>query len=99
MIKEVILNDFVLNVTDFKDGTVKTKTEEYLKTISFNFKVRGGNEYHEVTSHLYNTTFDVKIPERDLTFRGTISNYFTSRNDFTDENSVADFSLELTEVK
>ena len=98
MTKEVILNDFVLMITDFKEGTVK-KTGDNLKTISFNFKVRGGNEYHDVTSHLYNTTFDVKVPERDLTFRGTISNYFTSRNDFTDENSFADFSLELTEVK
>lgn len=99
MINEVILGGLILNVTDFIEGTVKNKTGENLKTISFNFKVKGGNEYHDVTSHLYNTTFDVKVPERDLAFKGTISNYFTSRNDFTDENSVADFSLELTEIK
>jgi len=57
-----------------------------------------GNEYHDVTVHLYKNTFDVKIPELDLSFRGTINNYSTSRTDFTDENSSSLFSLELIEI-
>jgi hypothetical protein len=99
MVNEVILNDFVIKVTNFKKDTVRNKTDKNLKVISFEFKVRGGNEYHDVTSHLYKTTFDVKVPEKDLVFRGTINNYSTSRTDFTDEDSIADFKLELIEVE
>ncbi|MBW9235092.1 YkvR family protein [Leptospira santarosai] len=40
----------------------------------------------------------VKVPELDLSFRGTINNYSTSRTDFTDENSSSLFSLELIEI-
>jgi len=94
---EVILDDYVLNVTNFKEDVKNEKGNELI-TIAFDFKVRGGKEYHDVTVHLYKTTFDVKVPERNLAFKGTINNYATSRTDFTDEKSLADFQLELIEI-
>jgi hypothetical protein len=94
---EVLLDDYVLKVSDFKE-CVKKETDRELKTILFDFKVRGGNEYHNVTVLLYKTTFDVNVPEMDLAFKGTINNYSTSRSDFADENTVADFHLEIIEI-
>jgi Protein of unknown function (DUF3219) len=100
MVNEVILNDYTLKVTDYNEEVVKNeKTGNELKKISFDFKVRGGDEYHDVTSLLYKNTFDVKVPEKNLEFRGTIHNYYTSRGNFSDENVVADFKLELIEVE
>lgn len=96
MITEVILDDYVLRVSNFEECFLKEKD---LKTILFDFKVKGGNEYHDVTVLLYKTTFDVKVPDRDLDFKGTIFNYSTSRSDFEDENTEADFHLEIHEVK
>ncbi|EIJ81366.1 hypothetical protein PB1_00435 [Bacillus methanolicus PB1] len=99
MVNEVILNNITFKVTDYKEEIVKNKNMgNDLRKVSFDFKVKGGNEYHEVTKFLYENTFDVKIPEKKLEFRGTINKYFTSRGDFSDENSVADFRLELIEV-
>ncbi len=98
MVNEVILDDYVLNVLDLKECVIE-KDYQKLKTIQFDFKVRGGNEYHDVTVLLYKTTFDVKVPELDLAFKGTIINYSTSRTDFSDESNVADFHLEIVEVK
>ena len=98
MVNEVILDDFSLKVTDFEQGVSTNSSGKKAKTIRFDFEVRGGNEYHDVTVHLYKNTFDVKIPELDLSFRGTINNYSTSRTDFTDENSSSLFSLELIEI-
>ncbi|WP_075619096.1 DUF3219 family protein [Paenisporosarcina indica] len=95
---EVILDEFVLNVSNFKESVIN-KVGKELRTIRFDFKVRGGTEYHDVTVHLYKTTFDVKVPEKELAFKGTINNYSTSRNDFKDEQTVADFQLELIETK
>jgi len=98
LITEVILDDYVLKVLNFEECSVKENDKE-MKTIRFDFKVRGGNEYHDVTVLLYKTTFDVKVPTRDLDFKGTIINYSTSRSDFEDENTEADFHLEILEVK
>ncbi|WP_019415163.1 DUF3219 family protein [Paenisporosarcina sp. TG20] len=98
MVSEVILDDYVLKVLDLKECDIE-EDNQVLKKIQFDFKVRGGNEYHDVTVLLYKTTFDVKVPELDLAFKGTIINYSTSRTDFSDERNVADFHLEIVEVK
>ena len=45
---EVILDEYVLNVSDLKECVIEEGNQK-LKTIQFDFKVRGGNEYHDVT--------------------------------------------------
>ncbi|WP_078427280.1 DUF3219 family protein [Alkalihalobacterium alkalinitrilicum] len=99
MVNEVILDDLTLQVTNYKEEIVVNQTGEPLKKINIAFKVRGGEEYHDVTSHLYKKTFDVKVPQKGIQFRATIYNYSTSRTDFSNERCMADFQLSLLEVQ
>ncbi|MEM5590768.1 DUF3219 family protein [Niallia circulans] len=73
MVNKVFLNDFALTVSNFKEEKVKSKKSEKLLTVvSFEFKVRGGEEYHVVTKFLYENIFDVSIPDKSLEFRGKL---------------------------
>jgi hypothetical protein len=100
MVKKVFLNDFALTVSNFKEAKVKSKKSEKLLTVvSFEFKVRGGEEYHVVTKFLYENVFDVSIPDTSLKFRGEINQYSTSYTNFSDEDSTSGFFLELMEVE
>ncbi|WP_400244448.1 DUF3219 family protein [Niallia sp. JL1B1071] len=100
MVNKVFLNDFALTVSNYQEKKVKSnKSEKLLTVVSFEFKVRGGEEYHVVTKFLYENIFDVSIPEEQLNFRGKINQYSTSYTNFSDENSISDFFLELMEVE
>jgi hypothetical protein len=100
MANKVFLNDFELTVSNYKEEKVKSKQSDKLLTaVSFEFKVRGGEEYHVVTKFLYENVFDVRIPDEQLNFRGKIHQYSTSYTDFSDENSTSDFLLSLLEVE
>lgn len=48
-----------------------------LHKISIEFKV-SREDYHDVTTLLYEGTFDIRVNEKGLTFRGTIQQYSTS---------------------
>ncbi|MGO5012552.1 DUF3219 family protein [Niallia sp. Sow4_A1] len=100
MVNKVFLNDFALSVSNYKEEKVKsTDSEKLLTRLSFEFKVRGGEEYHVVTKFLYENVFDVNIPNEQVKFRGKINKYSTSYTNFSDENSISDFFLELVEVE
>ncbi len=90
----MFLNHVKIQVTNYKEDILEH--EKY--KISFDFKVRGGNDYHDMTVLLYENVFNVKIPAREIEFRGKINKYSTSRVDFTDEHSISEFKLELIEV-
>lgn len=97
MVHSVILNDREFKVTDFQLTTAASaKTGKALKKIAFQFKVEH-REYHEVTTLLYQNDFKVKVPEEELAFEATITNYSTSVTDLYKENAVGNFTLELTE--
>jgi hypothetical protein len=66
--------------------------------ISVNFNVTS-DEYHDITTLLYNGTFEVKVPDKDLSFKGTIKQYSTSFTNLYENDQVGDFSLSLLEVK
>ena len=42
--------------------------------------------------------FDIRIPEKDISFRGKIYNYSTSLTNLYKEGEVAQYRLVLTEV-
>lgn len=89
----MILNDTVIKLDRYEEEKVNG-----LHKISVDFKVTS-EEYHDVTTLLYNGTFDVKIPERDLAFRGTIQQYSTSVTNLYEKGQIGDFKLSLIEVK
>ncbi|RFU64202.1 DUF3219 family protein [Bacillus sp. V59.32b] len=93
MVNEVMLDETVIKVTNYQEE-VAEKTGA--RQISFEFKVKS-SEYHDITTLLYKGTFDVKVPEKELAFEGTILNYYTSVTDLYKENQVGDFHLVLVE--
>ena len=93
MVKEIILNDTVIKVHSFEQRKVNNLNE-----ISVRFKVTS-EEYHDIATLLYQGTFDVKIPERAISFRGTIQQYSTSITNLYEKEQVGDYSLTLLEVK
>jgi len=68
-----------------------------LYKISVDFNVTS-EEYHDITTLLYSGTFDVKIPERDVTFSGIIYNYSTSFTNLYVKDQIGQYKLTLLEV-
>ncbi|WP_338379219.1 DUF3219 family protein, partial [Enterococcus faecium] len=55
-------------------------------------------EYHDTAMLLYRETFDVIVPERNLSFRGRITNYSTSITNLYIKGKVGDYQLTFTEI-
>jgi len=92
LVKHVILNNRSIDIDGYEETAVNGLTK-----ISIHFKVNH-EDYHEITTLLYNGTFDVEVPEKDLTFKGTIDNYSTSIINLYKQGNVGDFQLSLLEV-
>lgn len=88
----------------FLDGTLIQLSRYAEEKVNGKYKVSvdfdvTSEEYHDITTLLYGGTFDVKIPERDLTFRGTIYNYSTSITNLYEKDQIGQYKLTLIEVK
>ena len=97
MVDEVVLNDVSLHVTNFHAESVENLEGGSYRKVSFDFKVTN-EEYHDITTLLYQMVFDLKIPQTSEEFRAEIFNYSTSVTNLYEENAVGDFSLTLIEV-
>jgi hypothetical protein len=93
LVKEIFLNDTPIKVENYQEEEING-----LKKISIDFKVTS-EEYHDVTTLLYKGTFDVRVPERDLSFKGTIQQYSASFTNLYVKGQVGEFKLCLLEVK
>ncbi|SMF70646.1 Protein of unknown function [Priestia filamentosa] len=93
MVKEIILNNTLIKVHSFEERKVNNSTE-----ISVGFEVTS-EAYHDIATLLCQGTFDVKVPERALSFIGTIKQYSTSITNLYEKGQVGDYSLTLLEVK
>ena len=93
MVNEIILNETTINVYNYEE-----KTENGLHKMSVEFKVTS-EEYHDITTLLYKGTFDVKVPERNLSFRAKIYQYSTSFTNLYIKGQIGYFKLVLLEVK
>ncbi|MDM5332196.1 DUF3219 family protein [Ureibacillus composti] len=93
MVKEIVLNDTVIQLENYKEETVND-----LRKVVLDFKVTS-EDYHDIAVLLYEGTFDVKVPDRNLSFRGTIQQYSTSITNLYDKGEVGDYHVCLLEVK
>ncbi|TDL63052.1 DUF3219 family protein [Rhodococcus qingshengii] len=93
MVNEIILDETAIKVYKYEEERVNT-----LNKITVDFKVTS-EEYHDITTLLYKGTFDVKVPERDLSLRASIYQYSTSFTNLYIKGQVGDFKLVLLEVK
>ena len=96
-VEEVILDGVSLHVTDFLAETMENESGRNLRKVSFEFKVTS-EEYHDITTLLYQMVFDMEIPQLNERFRAEIFNYATSVTNLYEENAIGDFSLTLIEV-
>lgn len=96
----VYLDTLQLNASQFQHEQVSHSIQDKSRhLLSFDFVITGNQEYHDVTSHLYGQTFDVKVPSHDLHFKGSIHNYSTSVPKLTTEEDTVNVHLELIEIQ
>jgi hypothetical protein len=93
-----MVNEIVLNETTIKVNKYEEEKEGHLHNISVEFNVTS-EDYHDITTLLYKGTFDLKVPERDLSFRASIQQYYTSFTNLYIKGQVGEFKLQLLEVK
>jgi hypothetical protein len=90
---EIILDDTVIPIDQYIEEIING-----LRRISVKFKVTS-DQYHGITTLLYKGIFVVKVPKRELTFKGTIDQYSTSITNLYEKGKVGEFSLSLLEVE
>jgi len=91
VVNKIILDDTTIYVEHYE--------EEYLNgliKITVDFKVTS-EDYHDIAVLLYRETFDIKVPERGLAFRGNIQQYSTSLTNLYKKDQVADYKVTLLE--
>jgi hypothetical protein len=93
-----LVNEIILNETSIRVYKYDEEIENGLIKITVQFNV-SSEEYHDITTLLYNGTFNVKIPERELSFRASIHQYSTSFTNLYIKGQVGEFTLSLLEVK
>ena len=93
MVKEILLNHTSIKVNQYEQRKVNG-----LHEISVRFEVTS-EEYHYIATLLYEETLHVSVPEKALSFRGTIGQYSTSLTNLYEKGQVGDYSLTLLQVK
>lgn len=93
MVKEMKLNDQTIELTGFEE-----KEENGRLVISVEFDVTS-EEYHDVTTLLYEETFDISVPEKDMKFKGVITNYLTSLDNLYEDNQIGEYQVTFTEIE
>lgn len=93
MINEIILNDRIILVSHYEESSING-----LIQISLEFKVTS-EEYHDITTLLYEGEFEVRVPESSLEFIGRILEYSTSITNLYESGQVGTFKLVLLEKK
>ena len=91
LVNEIILNNYRISVKEYEEKQTKDGD-----LISVTFDVTS-EDYHDVTTLLYEGTFHVKIPERNREFQGTIQEYSTSITNLYEKGNVGEFKLSLLE--
>jgi len=90
MKKKILINDYSIEAHVFQ--IVSTKPYK----IYFSFIVTH-DDYHDVTTLLYKNDFIITIPEENVTFNATITNYSTSITNLYEAGAEGKFKLELIE--
>ncbi|WP_249292132.1 DUF3219 family protein [Metabacillus flavus] len=90
----IYINERPIEGTDFLHEEVKGS-----HLISFHFKVKSGEDYHDTTTLLYKNDFEVKVPEKNLSFQAVIKQYSTSAVNLYEDNAIGDYYLQLIEKK
>lgn len=91
MVTEIMLDETIISITNYEEKKVND-----LIQLSVDFLVTS-EDYHAITTLLYKNKFDVRVPERNLSFHGVINQYSTSLTNLYKKNQVSQFSLQIIE--
>ncbi|HLR24076.1 MAG TPA: DUF3219 family protein [Pseudogracilibacillus sp.] len=89
---KVIINDYKIKTKQLEINTL----EQDRKKLNMTFQVFHEN-YHDVTTLLYQNDFKVEVPSHQLQFSAVIHRYSTSIDNLYKENAIGTFDLELVE--
>ncbi len=87
------LNDHTFELTGFEE-----REENGRLVVSVKFNVTS-EDYHDVTTLLYEEVFNVSVPEKDMRFKGVITNYLTSLDNLYEEGQVGEYQVTFTEIE
>lgn len=93
MVSKIVLNNRVIPIYKYDEYF-----NEGRRNIVVDFNVTS-EDYHDIATLLYEGTFNVQVPEKNLEFKGSIQNYYTSITNLYKEGEVADYHLRLQEVQ
>lgn len=88
---KIILNNTIIDLKSYEERENGAEIQITFDVIS--------DEYHVISGLLYEGVFDVKVPDRNLDFRGQIVNYFTDRTNLYEENQVGEYNVTFRDVK
>jgi len=92
LVKEIKLNHTVIPLVKYDEELVNG-----LHKIDIEFEVKS-EDYHDIAVLLYEGTFHISVPEKDLTFNGTIQKYSTSITNLYEKGQVGTYCVSLIEV-
>lgn len=93
LVSKIMLDDRVIQLSSYEE---EKENGSYKVSVIFDVT---SEEYHDIATLLYNGTFDVEIPEKEIMFRGTIYNYSTSITNLYEKDQVGQYKLTLVEEK
>ncbi|MBM7703595.1 DUF3219 family protein [Metabacillus iocasae] len=99
MVSEVRINDVFIPVEAYEEEVVMSKqTKRPLRQVMLEFKVKS-EDYHEITTLLYNEVVNIHVPAKNVTFTGKINEYSTSITNLYKANQVGDFKIRYVELE
>ncbi|WP_322922395.1 DUF3219 family protein [Paenibacillus campi] len=94
----VLINGLSLTALQYSLTKLSADGKENQRLLSLDFVITGGQQYHDVTSTLYEPTVAVSVPEHNVQFQARVHNYFTSVPRLETATDTVDVHLELIET-
>ncbi len=94
----VLINDVALAASSYELTKQSSADGKERQLLSIEFVITGGQQYHDVTSTLYQPVVEVNVPEYEVHFQAIVHSYFTSIPRLEKETDTVDVHLELIEA-
>lgn len=91
MVNEIIIDDTILPITDYK---MVNKAGKLQVSVKFNVS---SDQYHDMTTLLYKDNFSMKVPQKNLIFEAKITKYATSITNLYKKDQIGIFKVTFTE--
>ncbi|MFD1888031.1 DUF3219 family protein [Paenibacillus wenxiniae] len=94
----VLINELSLTASSYELTQHLSENDTERQLLSIDFIITGGEQYHDVTSTLYQPVVEVRVPEHGIHFQASVHRYFTSIPRLEKDTDTVAVHLELIEV-